>query len=111
LLGVFLWRRRRPVDLEVFQAQVTTPFNSLWGIRVWANKDLAKCRVTYDNTPLQTIVPKTGASLEMPLRKGECLDFRIPDSLTIVWEAWVVVKDGDKTLRSEKFGDIPHAKS
>ena len=111
ILLFFLWRRRRPVDLEVFQQQVTTPFSSLWAIRVWAKNDMARCRITYDNTPLQTLVPKTGASLEMPLRKGECLDFRIPDTLTILLDAWVVVKDGDKTVISQKFGDIPHAKS
>ncbi len=111
LLVVFLLRRRRPVDLEVFQQQLAKPFASAWAVRVWAKKDIGNCTVTYDGAPLQSVVSPTEAKPGGALAKGNSMDFHIPSSMAILEDAWVVVRDGEKTLRSEKFGSIPHAKS
>lgn len=110
LIGLLLWRRRPPVTLEVFQEQVTAPFGSVWAIRVWGNKRLERCRVSYDHTPLQTVVSPTDARLEMTLPKKGSLSFRIPDTLPITGDASVVVQDGDKTVKRERYGSIPLAK-
>lgn len=106
LVGLFLWRRRPPVDLELFQEQVTGPSNAGWAIRVWGNRRLDRCRMTYDRTPLRTLVSPTDERPEMTLPKGESLVFRIPASLPIAWDALVVVQDGDKTVRTERLGSI-----
>jgi Fe-S cluster assembly iron-binding protein IscA len=109
IVGFLLWHRRHAVDLEVFQEEVAGPFASSWAVRVWGNRRLAKCRVTYDKAQLRTALSPTDARLEMTLPKGRSLDFRVPATLPISKDAWVVVQDGDKIVRRQRFGSIERA--
>lgn len=111
LVGLLLWRRKPPVELEVFRDQVAQPFTSLWAIRVWGNRPLKRCRISYGASPLRAVTSRAQAqaNLEMPLPKGGSLTFRIPDSLPVDEDAEVTVQDGDKHVLSKRFGSIPRA--
>jgi len=107
ILGLYLWRRKPLVELEVYQEAVTTPFKSTWAIRVWSSRRLDRCGVIYGNMPLRSLISPTESRLEMTLHKGRYLDFRIPDTLPVDQEALVVVRAKGKNLASERFGSIP----
>jgi hypothetical protein len=106
LIGLYLWRRKPLVELEVFQEEMTMPFRSSWAIRVWSSKRLNKCGVMYGNAPIRAAISPTDARIEVTLVKGS-VDFRIPNTLPIDQDALVVVRAKGKILASERFGSIP----
>jgi hypothetical protein len=101
-------REREPaVSLEVFQEPLQTPIMSYWTIRVRGNRQLERCRVNFDGTPLETIVGRDELKVEMPLAKGGGLNFRIPSPVSISSKSSIVVLDGDRIVRQTDWGSVP----
>jgi len=107
------FRRRRerlpPVTVEVFNESIKVPLESEWTIRVRSveNTLLEHCKVQYAGRDIHTIVGGKGV-WEAMLTKGGGLNFRIPAVVPIADDSWVVVLDGDRVIRKDQLGTLPH---
>jgi hypothetical protein len=78
-------------------------------IRVRSDSLIEKCRLFYAGEEMVTMLPggPGGRSLRVTtLYPGAVLNYRIPQALALHDDKYVEVKDGNKTLRKEKLGNI-----
>jgi hypothetical protein len=102
-------KEREPVVfLEAFHEQITIPVNSVWTVRVRANRTIERCTVFYSGTPLPTLLNQSDFRMQMPIPRGGALNFRIPVECGIADEAMVRIQDGERVIRTERWGAIPH---
>jgi len=78
-------------------------------IKVRSDSVIEKCRLIYAGKEMQTLLP--GSITGRPARvtilyAGGVLSFRIPQGLPLDDNNYVEVKDGNKTLRKERLGNI-----
>jgi hypothetical protein len=94
------------VYLQTLKLRVTSPFPSNWAIVVRGNAYVAKCGVYYDGRQLSALDPAGVARYELPLPRDGVLNFRIPEAINVDNDAVVEVRDGARSLTTEKFGTI-----
>jgi hypothetical protein len=94
------------VYLETLKERVTSPFPSNFAIIVRGNIYVAKCRVSYDGKQLSALDPTGVARTELALPRDGVLAFRIPEAVNVDNEAMVEVRDGDRSILTEKFGSV-----
>jgi hypothetical protein len=78
-------------------------------IKVRSDSLIEKCRLFYAGKEMATMLPggPGGRSvLVTTLYPGAVLNYRIPQTLSLLDDNYVEVKDGNKTLRKEKLGNI-----
>jgi len=97
--------------LEVRDEHISSPFSSNWAIVVSGHESLEACRVSLNNEPLRTIDHMNQATTELRLPRDGALAFHIPDGMEMNVASIVEVRDGDRVLRSEAFGEIRGAKA
>jgi hypothetical protein len=103
---VVLDKLQPAVYLETLKERVTTPFPSNWAIIVRGNRYVEKCSASYQGTQLSALDPAGVAKYELPLPRDGILNFRIPEAVVLDNESMVVVKDGETSIYTEKFGSI-----
>ena len=70
---------------------------------------IEKCRLFYAGQEMVTLLPggPGGRAVRVTtLFPGAVLNYRIPQALSLRDDNYVEVKDGNKTLRKEKLGNI-----
>jgi hypothetical protein len=112
-LGAGLYYQRRDRLPKVFLEQVDEPPplrpDGTRIIRVRSDSLIEKCRLFYAGKEMATMLPggPGGRSVRVTtLYPGAVLNYRIPQALSLQDDIYVEVKDGDKTLRKEKLGNI-----
>lgn len=78
-------------------------------IKVRSDSVIEKCRLIYAGKEMETLLPGGigGRSARVAtLFAGAVLNYRIPRDLTLDDGIYVEVKNGNKTLRKEKLGNI-----
>jgi hypothetical protein len=103
---VVLDKLQPEVYLETFKERVTWPFASNWAIIVKGNRYVERCNVTYDGKPLSALDPAGVARIELALPRDGVLNFRIPETVNMDNESMVEVRDGVRSIDTEKFGSI-----
>jgi hypothetical protein len=78
-------------------------------IRVRSDSLIEKCRLLYAGNEMPTLLPggPLGRAVKVTtLFAGGVLNYRIPQGVALDDDNYVEVKDGNKTLRKVKIGDI-----
>lgn len=98
------------MTVEVFNEPIKTPLESEWSIRVRSvgNTLLEHCRVQFGGQGIHTIDSQKRGVWEAMLTKGGAVNFRIPIITPVADDAWVVVLDGERVIRKDRFGTLPH---
>ena len=105
---VLRWKQSRSIDftLQRFEDKTDKPIETKWSIRVWhPDRRIEKCKVFFDDIPLPWWDPIDRPVYERFFHEGGGGNVRIPKDLEN--DSIVVVKDGNKILRKERFKDIP----
>jgi hypothetical protein len=105
-----LTKKHVEVDLERFREHSTTPIESWWTIRVlYPSKTIERCSVVMQGLALQVWNRKEPA-IEAKISKGGAANFRIPAEVHPLGNL-VVVRDGKKVLKKQKFLHIPEVEA
>ena len=101
------WNRQKEkepwVSVDKFEEDLETPYKSHYSIRVRANRQIDRCRVTFDGLTLKV----GGGRDTILLAKGGGDNFRIPREHPIASKASVTILNGDEIVKKLVWGDIP----
>ena len=97
---------RHYLALEVREERMSSPISSNWAILVTGHESIEACRVSYNHVPLSTIDHMNHAVAELRMPRDGALAFHIPDEMELNDAFVVEVRDGDRLLRSQAFGEI-----
>jgi hypothetical protein len=103
---VLMDKLQSEVYLQTLKLRVTSPFSSNWAIVVRGNRYVEKCGVYYDGRQLTALDPSGVARHELPLPRDGVLNFRIPEAVNVDNDSMVEVRDGSRSIATEKFGTI-----
>jgi hypothetical protein len=108
LVGRYRNRARIEFELEKFYEANNDYFASLYGLRVLhPNKVIDHCQVFLDSQPLPWWdSPKSSLIYDHKFPIGGGGNVRVPEAARRD-DAVVIVRDGQKTLRKARFGEIP----
>lgn len=105
-------KERMKIELERFEEHIVPPHSpaeSQWAIRVKPNKTMEHCMVYVGETQIPT-ARTSSHPLEIKITAGGAENFRIPVYVNPFGEGegqLVVVKDGTKARKKQRFRTIP----
>lgn len=104
------WNRQKEkepwVSVDKFEEDLETPYKSHWTIRVRANRQIDRCRVTFDGVSLKT----NNGQETVLLNKGGADNFRIPRDHPISSKGQAIILNGDEMIKKLGWGEIPQNK-